>query len=228
MPRVLELAASKAADFPAFDYSGFAAAAAAARAFSRGARRLVAVNTPRKVGVAKPAAEKNQRLQCGVLKRRFKPVRRFKCVASRLHTASSYSFLQPVSLRCDFSAAGFATLRPQPKTVTRSAIFVRRANLIDTTPTHQVRRVRLRAHRATRHACLRQACLRHACLRLPPRACLRDACHATIVSSHVVSARVKRAGPVSASPPSSLLACAIRCDAAIPRDSSGLPPCATL
>ena len=149
-------------------------------------------------------------------------------------------FKTPHCILLFFSAAGFATLRllcsrfrhaaTTAKTVTRSAIFVRRANLIDTTPTHQVRRVRLRAHRATRHACLRQACLRHACLRHAclRRACLRDACHATIVSSHVVSARVKRAGPVSASPPSSLLACATRCDAAIPRDSSGLPPCATL
>ena len=51
MPRVLELAASKAADFPAFDYSGFAAAAAAAArgASSHGVTWPVAVNTPRKV-----------------------------------------------------------------------------------------------------------------------------------------------------------------------------------
>ena len=87
-------------------------------------------------------------------------------------------FKTPHCILLFFSAAGFATLRllcsrfrhaaTTAKTVTRSAIFVRRANLIDTTPTHQVRRVRLRAHRATRHACLRQACLRHACLRLPP------------------------------------------------------------
>ena len=41
----------------------------------------------------------------------------------------------------------------------------------DTTPTHQVRRVRLRAHRAARRAYLRHGCLRHACLR---HACLRE------------------------------------------------------
>ena len=60
------------------------------------------------------------------------------------------------------------------------------------------RRVHLRAHRASRRACLGHACLGHACLR---HACLRhtylrDARHATIVSSHVVSARVKRAAPL--------------------------------
>eukprot|EP00964_Phaeocystis_antarctica_P065209 scaffold39301_cov63-Phaeocystis_antarctica.AAC.4 len=58
----------------------------------------------------------------------------------------------------------------------------------------------LRAHRASRQACLDHACLRHACL--------RDARHATVVSSHVVSARVNACRPVCATPPPpSLLAC---------------------
>ena len=46
---------------------------------------------------------------------------------------------------------------------------------IDTTPTHQVRRVRLRAHRAARRAYLRHGCLRHACLR-HACACATPAC----------------------------------------------------
>eukprot|EP00964_Phaeocystis_antarctica_P121206 scaffold84895_cov72-Phaeocystis_antarctica.AAC.4 len=45
----------------------------------------------------------------------------------------------------------------------------------DTTPTHQVRRVRLRAHRAARRAYLRHGCLRHACLR-HACACATPAC----------------------------------------------------
>ena len=53
----------------------------------------------------------------------------------------------------------------------------------------------LRAHRAATYAT--SACAVPACACLPaPR--LPARCHATIVSSHVVSARVKRAGPVSA------------------------------
>jgi len=99
----------------------------------------------------------------------------------------------------------------------------------DTTPTHQVRRVRLRAHRAARraylrHGCLRHACLRHACLR---HACLRDACHTSIVSSHVASARVKRAAPLV--PRHHRPACLPAQSAATPRprDSSNMPPCAT-
>ena len=45
----------------------------------------------------------------------------------------------------------------------------------DTTPTHQVRRVRLRAHRAARRAYLRHGCLRHGCLR-HACACATPAC----------------------------------------------------
>ena len=87
-------------------------------------------------------------------------------------------------------------LKLPPRRRVKIASGSRRASLPprhDTTPTHQVRRVRLRAHRAARRAYLRHACLRHACLR---HACLRDACHTSIVSSHVVSARVKRAAPL--------------------------------
>ena len=107
--------------------------------------------------------------------------------------------------------------------------FVRRAKphiTIDTTPTHQVRRIRLRAHHAARRAYLRHGCLCHGCLRQAclRHACLRDACHASIVSSHVVSARVKRAAPLA--PRRHRPACLpARCAATPrPRDSSNQRP----
>ena len=99
MPRVLELAASKAADFPAFDYSGFAAAAAAARAFSRARCRLVAVNAPRKVGETGCRKESEAAvwsLEATLQARASLQVRRFKT---------------PHCILLFFSAAGFATLR---------------------------------------------------------------------------------------------------------------------
>jgi len=74
----------------------------------------------------------------------------------------------------------------------------------------QLRRVRLRAHRLATPP--RRACLRRACLRL------RHAC--TIVSSHVVSARVKRAAPLAprCHRPACLPArCAAACDSATSR-----------
>ena len=92
------------------------------------------------------------------------------------------------------------------------------------------RRVHLRAHRASRQACLGHACL-PACLR---HTCLREAaCHATIVSSHVVSAHVKRAAPLvprrhhPACLPVRDMRCDMRCDldSANPRDSSNLRHC---
>ena len=120
-----------------------------------------------------------------------------------------------------FPAIGFAALRPpfRPLVNGRRCCIRHISSTIthplisdNTTPT-QVRHMSLRVHRAARHACLRHACLRHACLRL---ACLRDVlpCHHRLV----VSARVKRAGPASATPPPpSLLACAIRCDSSTPQ-----------
>ena len=148
-------------------------------------------------------------------------------------------FLQPSSPRCDHILKSqvwqFADQKFTDADSSRElATFISDSLISDTTPT-QVRHVHLKAHRAARHACLRHACLRHACLRLAclrhaclRHACLRHACHVTIVSSHIVSARVKRAGPAShaATAQPACLRDTLRLrNPATPRTCHPVPPC---